>query len=210
MFQITDPKLAKALCQVQTLSYLLAFIGEEKSVTQVAEQWKIQPSAAYYRVLKLEKMGFIRVITHKKRAGKDQKYYQAISDSFFIPMGIVPEASLEVFLAHTNQHHGKVMLKAQEKAMYEFLSGSGHQWGIQIGRQNEHGQKFISLSDHTGQIPNFEDTLFPMVISSWSTLTLDYPDAQQFRQEMLALLNKFSIKKGANKYLIHFALAPIE
>ena len=210
MLTVTDPVQAKALTNVNLIGFLQTFIGQERSISEASEGWKLTLDAAYYRVKQLEGLGLIAVSSQSKRAGRNLKRYRAVCDNFFVPLGIVPEASLEEFLEATNVHFQDLMLRAQVRAIRTAFSGaSSKHWGIHIG-QDAQGQQNVRLADRQGNDPDLSDPDMPLIVAGWPHLELDHADAKDFQRELFELFRRFDRKKGARKYLFHFAFAPLE
>ena len=210
MQTVTDPAQAKALTTAKLIGFLQAFIGQERSVTEAAERWKITLNAAYYRIKQLEDLKLVSVASETARAGRNLKRYRAVSDNFFVPLGIVPEASLEEFLEATNVHFQELMLRSQVRAIRtSFLGHTQSRWGIHVG-QDANGELTVHLSDQHGKDPDLSDPEMPIIVDGWPQLRLDYDDAKTFQRELFAFFRKYGKKRGARKYLFHFALAPLE
>jgi hypothetical protein len=210
MRTITDPAQAKALTDVKLIGFVQAFIGQERSVTAAAELWQTRLDAAYYRVRQLERLGLIEVSNRVKRAGRDLKLYRAVADDFFVPLGVVPESALEVFLESSDSHFQAMMLRAQSRTIHEYFSKQRPgDWGIHIGMDGQN-QANVHLSDRQGKDPDLSDPDMPLIASGWPTLELDPEEARGLRRELLELFRKYESRRGAQKYLLRFALAPLE
>ena len=210
MLTVTDPVQAKALTDVNLIGFVQTFIGQSHSVGEAARIWKSRVDAAYYRVQQLERLGLIAVTSVSQRSGRPVKHYRAISDRFFVPFGIVPEATLEAVLETSGAHFRQEMLKAQFKATHEFLSmhPAGH-WGLHIGLDAK-GHIDVSLSDSSGNDPDLNDPDLPAIMDGSPTLYLEPNEARALRGELFELMQRFSHKGGSRKYLLHIALAPLE
>jgi hypothetical protein len=210
MRSITDPTQAKALTNAKLIGFLQAFIGQERSVTEASERWKVTLNAAYYRIKRLEDLKLIAVASETARAGRNLKRYRAVSDNFFVPLGIVPEASLEEFLEATNLHFQELMLRSQVRAIRtSFSERAPRHWGIHVG-QDGSGKLTVHLADQFGNDPDLSDPAMPIIVDGWPQLQLDYEDAKAFQRELFAFFRKYEKKRGTRKYLFHFALAPLE
>ena len=210
MLTVTDPAQAKALTDVNLIGFVQSFIGHSRSVSEAAHLWKLRVDAAYYRVRQLERLGLIAISSETGRAGRNLKRYRAVADNFFVPLGIVPEATLEAFLEATNRHFQALLLGSQAKAIRTHFSDiNSERWGIHIGL-NAHGQQTVHLSDQSGSSPDLNDVEIPMIADAWPMLRLNYADAQAIRRELFELFQRYDKKQGSRKYLFHFALAPLE
>ena len=210
MLTVTDPVQAKALTDVNLIGFVQTFIGQSHSVSEAAQIWKLRVDAAYYRVQQLERLGLIAVTSVSQRSGRPVKHYRAISDRFFVPFGIVPEATLEAILESSGAYFRQEMLKAQSKATHEFFSfhPAGH-WGLHIGLDPE-GHIDVNLSDANGNSPDLHDPDLPLIADGSPTLHLEPIEARALRRELFELIQRFSHKGGSRKYLLHVALAPLE
>ena len=210
MLTVTDPAQAKALTDVNLIGFVQTFIGQSHSVSEAAKLWKLRVDAAYYRVRQLERLGLIGVDSVSQRSGRPVKHYRSISDRFFVPFGIVPEATLEAVLETSGAHFRKEMLKAQSRATHEFLSmhPAGH-WGLHIGLDAK-GHIDVSLSDSSGNVPDLNDPDLPAIIDGSPTLHLEPSEARALRRELFELIQKYDHRGGSRKYLLHLALAPLE
>jgi hypothetical protein len=196
MQTVTDTAQAKALTNHKLIGFLQYFIGQERSVSEAAAHWQVKVETAYYRVKQLERL--------------DLKRYRAVSDNFFVPLGIIPEATLEEFLETTHQHFKQLLSHAQAREIRaHFSQERTGRWGIHIGL-NALGQQSVHLSNPDGDLPDLLDPEMPMIAHAWPQLRLDYEDAQAIRNEIFELFKRFDNRLGARKYLFHFALAPLE
>jgi hypothetical protein len=209
MLTITDPVQARALADLKCVEQLQFFLRDEHTVLEAASAWKLKLEDAYYRVSKLERLGLIQVTRVSKRAGRDTKHYRAIAEDFFVPLDIVPEMALEVFLGTTNQFFYEMLHRAQARAIHDFLAHfpAGH-WGIRIWT-DQGGEPDVSLTDQSGHYVDFRDSRMPLIASGWPHLELDFEDAHALMHDLLALMEKYRGKRGAGKYLLHFAAAPL-
>ena len=210
MLTVTDLAQAKALTDVNLIGFVQTFIGQSHSVSEAARIWKLRVDAAYYRVRQLERLGLIAVNSVSQRRGRPVKHYRAISDRFFVPFGIVPEATLEAVLETSGAHFRQEMLKAQSKATHEFFSlrPAGH-WGLHIGLDSS-GHIDVSLSDSSGDYPDLHDPNLPSILDASPTLQLEPDEAHMLQRELFELMQKYAHRGGSRKYLLHLALAPLE
>ena len=210
MLTVTDPAQAKALTDVNLIGFVQTFIGQSHSVSEAARIWKLSVDAAYYRVQQLERLGLIAVVSVVRRSGRPVKHYRAISDRFFVPFGIVPEATLEAFLETSGAHFRKEMLKAQSRATHEFLSlRPARHWGLHIGLDPS-GHFDVSWSDSSGVFPDLHDPNLPSIFDASPTLHLEPDEAHALQRELFGLMQKYAHRGGSRKYLLHLALAPLE
>ena len=158
----------------------------------------------------LERLGLIAVNSVSQRSGRPVKHYRAISDRFFVPFGIVPEATLEAFLESSGAYFRQEMLKAQSKASHEYLSlrPLGH-WGLHIGLDPS-GHIDVNLSDANGNGPDLHNPNLPVIADGSPTLHLESDEARALQRELFELIQKYGHRGGSRKYLLHVALAPLE
>lgn len=64
---------------------LLAFVGRERSLTEVSAALSMPLNLLHYHVKKLVTLGIVEVVREQPRAGRAVRYYQASSEAFFIP-----------------------------------------------------------------------------------------------------------------------------
>ena len=210
MLTVTDPAQAKALTDVKLIGFVQSFIGHSRSVSEAAHLWKLRVDAAYYRVRQLERLGLIAVTGVAGRGGRGVKQYQAISDNYFVPFGIVPEATLEAILESSGAYFRQTMLRAQSKATHEYFSlrTPGH-WGLHIGLDQQ-GHINVNWLDANGHDPDLNDPNLPVIADGSPTLHLEPDEARALQRELFALIQRFSNKNGSRKYLLHVTLAPLE
>jgi hypothetical protein len=174
----TDPRLRRLL---------LWFIRHPASVSDAANAWDMDPRRAHYYVQRLERLGLLRVVEVKARAGRPIKLYRAAGDSFFIPSPAAPKGFGEDLAREVR--HGLEL---------EFARGEG-------------GMLFTAAKNGSprGRIVRAKGVP-PRAREFWRVLTLRPQDVDALTRDINALFNRYqrgAATAGGQTYLVHAAYA---
>lgn len=202
---ITEPGAAKALIDPTTLHRLAPFIGRALTVTQAAAASGEKANTTLKRVRRFLELGLLEVDDELARAGRPMRLYRAAADVFFLPFEATRADSLEAALAERDRYAETLLRRNVVQARLDTMGT----WGTRIYR-DVRGR----LQVQTALTPNSNvtslDTDAPAVLSAWrDSLMLDFDDAKQLQREMFALLQRYLMKEGAQRYVVHLGMAPV-
>ena len=184
-FRVADPAAAAMFVDSQMRRVAL-FVGRPRTPGEVAAASNIDLRRLHHHVQKLCRLGLLRVVGERKRAGRPIKLYRAAGDAFFIDAAAVPRP------------FGKGL--AIELQASIALDHS----------QNVSGMLFTADADGrpTGRIVRREGvrTVAPEM---WRILQLGADDAEALKAELQALFTRYEQRTDAEgkTYLVHAAVA---
>lgn len=94
-FRVESEEQARLLSDPVKGAFIHPFLGKECSVAEAAKTLSCSVQTMHYRVRQLLVLGLVEVTREEKRAGRPIKYYQAVSNAFFIPDDLTKHADLE-------------------------------------------------------------------------------------------------------------------
>jgi predicted transcriptional regulator len=200
--RIKDLETAWFLIHVGHLEHLRLFIEKEVTVSQVSEKLGLDFNRAYAFVKRLLRLKLIKVARLEKRNGRPIHHYRSVADQFFVPFTLISlEQSLQAMSAELQQ----TML---QNFVHSELLGLNRNAGLQV-MQSETGAMNCMLM----QAPNEPVTGFPndqpASMLSWLPLSLDFAQAKSLQSELDQLLSRYQHQTGAQKYLLHIGLCPL-
>lgn len=81
--------MAAFLADSRRRRILLAFVGQERSLTDVSAALAMPLNLLHYHVRKLVAFGVVEVVRERPRAGRAVRYYRANNEAFFIPTNLM-------------------------------------------------------------------------------------------------------------------------
>jgi hypothetical protein len=111
LYEIRDSNVAQLLIRDSLHPALLAFTGEPKTFSDVAEDCDISLKLLDYHVKKWLKNGILHLHHEQRRAGRAVKYYQISSPRFVIPYAFTGVTSPKDFLALAQKTYEEVFEK---------------------------------------------------------------------------------------------------
>jgi hypothetical protein len=184
---VTDSRAAAVFTDPRLRRLLMWFVRHPASVGDAAIAWEMDPRRAHYYVQRLERLGLLRVVAVRARAGRPIKSYRAAGDSFFVPNHAVPkeygdELSRELresISGEFSQSDGGMLCTAA-------LNGSPRLRIVRSRKPAKRAQEF------------------------WRVLDLHPDDVSLLAHEITALFNRYQRAPapiGGQTYLVHAAIA---
>lgn len=202
---ITDPEAAAALIDPVTLHRLAPFIGRSLSVSQAAADAGEKANTTLKRVRRFVDLGLLEVAAEVARPGRAIKLYRAVADVFFVPFEATGAESLEAALAERERYSERLLRRNVVQARLDTMGT----WGTRIYRDSRGRLQVQTALTPTSNVTSLDPTA-PAVLSAWrDSLTLDFDDAKALQGEMFALLQRYLEKDGAQRYVVHLAMAPL-
>ena len=202
---ITDPEAAAALMDPGKLRHIAPFIGTEKSVGQAAEESGERPNTTLKRVRRFVELGLLTVAREVGRAGRPIKLYRSVAQVYFVPFEATGAESLEAGMAERDGYFEGLLRRNVVRARLDTIGN----WGTRIYRDGR-GR----LQVQTAVTPDVNvtslDKSAPAVLSAWRDgVMLDFEDAKALQGELFATLQRYLRKDGAQRYVVHVAMAPL-
>lgn len=202
---VQDRRMADLLTDPATLRQLEPFLGRAVSVAQAARETGEKPNTVLSRVRRLLEAGILVEYERIPRQGRPMKLYRSAADTFFIPFDATSAESLEAALAEREAYWEKLLRENVVRARFEYVG----EWGTRIYRDSR-GRLQIQTAITPDKNYTTLDPEGPAVLSAWrERVYLDFEDAKALQQEMFALLKRYQQKEGAQRYIVHLAMAPV-
>ena len=203
---VTDPAAAAALMNPRTLRQLEPFLNRERTVLEAAQETGVKPNTMLARVNRFLRLGLLVVTREVPRAGRAVKVYRSRADSFFVPYEITPSETLEAAMKE-REGYWETLLRQNVVRVRSEDVGS---WGTRIYR-DARGRLQVQAAVTPEQNYTLLAPKRPAALSAWrDAVYLDFDDAKMLQQEMFALLKKYQQKAGAQRYILHLGLAPLQ
>jgi Helix-turn-helix domain len=202
---VTDPQAAAYLANPHRAVFLYPFIGRERTASDVARTYKISVKTLLYQINRLIELGLLRVTRLETRRGSPIKHYRAVADAFFVPHEATDNETLEMMVNQWSQSLQPLYLRSFAHA----LSRVSPDWGVRISRDAS-GLLHIAPAVRPDEDWNTFEPDAPMLMEGWSTdLHLDFEDAKALQLELAEMYFKYAMKKGAQRYIVRIAAAPM-
>ncbi len=203
---------------VQARRFLAPFIGQERTVSEVAAELHVHMSSVLYRVRQFIRLGLVEEPRLGPRKGRPIKYYRSVADSFFVPFQATPLEAQEALSPHAFSEFQRALNASVGQAWLE-AAGEPQQLGIHIYRNDDSGNLNQNIvPDPDADQPNrFFDQLLepggPAVWDTWGSLKLSRQDAKALQLEIASLLGRYRTKvidEGGDEYIVRLAMAPLK
>ena len=209
---VNDDKMAGFLTKLDHLTYIQAFLGQENSVKNAAEQASVKPNQMLYYVRKMHSVGLLRITRTSNKRGKEIRYYRCIADEFFVPMQYTPFENLEAFFrAASNLMLDKQVYSQAQAVMNNTVHENYGFWmGYTPGTEDLHfrlaRKADVGLASN-GQVANVPKLASLPVAMSCRRIRLSREKAEWLRQQVMELHSLPEETEG-EYYILRLALAP--
>ena len=176
--------------------HLSPFMDQECSLAEAAQVLEISKSRMSYWVNKLLEMGLIEVLRIEKRGKHRVPIYRSVAEVFRVPLTLIPLTS------------GESLLEVQRLKFDQQLEESL----IQVGRMNPQNWHIRFSLEGTfwrlDLLPNDRDKESLELVNEWGRLRLSKAQAKTFRQELMALVKRYSniTEEGGSNHLYKLVL----
>ena len=202
---VRDPAAARMLVRPSGLRRLEPFMGPPRSVGEVARTTGEKPNTVLRRVGRLIDLGLLEVAEERPRAGRSIRRYRAAADVFFVPFEATGAADLTSALAERDADWERLLRRHVVRARREAMGT----WGTRIYRDGR-GRLQIQTAVSPDANASMLDDDMPAALSAWrDQIWLDHADAKELQRELYALVQRYQRARGAQRYVIHVAMAAI-
>lgn len=207
---ITDSTQARLMVHPEFSPLIDALIGQELSISALAQQAKLPLDTVHYRVKKLLKAGLLREVRQEKRAGRAIRIYSAVADSFFIPYSSFTHATLEEKFMHWEMRVAKLVVRSQLRLMRDTFSDLGS-LGPLLAR-NAQGRLTEDLVRPRGEKIDLMDMDFPAIMDGLLSLRLPFEKAKALQAELDAIYRRYETPQRpaqGQRYALRLLLLPV-
>lgn len=202
---VRDPAAARWLVRPSSLRQLAPFLGQARSVGEVAELTGERPNTVLKRTRRLQQLGLLRCVEVRPRAGRPIRRYRTSADVFFVPFEATGADSLEGALAERDAYWERLLRRNVVRARIEAMGT----WGTRIYR-DARGRLQVQTAVSPDANATMLDHDMPAALSAWrDQVMLDHADAKALQRELFELLLKYQRKRGAQRYVVHVGLAAV-
>lgn len=219
LLRLEDPQAARVVADLQARRFLEPFIGQERTVKDVAAALEVNMSSVLYRVRQFIRLGLLREVRAEPRKGRPIRHYRSVADGFFVPFAATPLATQEALSPHT---FGAFQSVLNESVGQAWLAATGEQQALGIhlfrGGDGKLNQDIVPNPDPDEPSHFFRQLLgpdAPAVWDTWGSLRLAYEDAKALQQEIASLLGRYRDKvmetggdAYGDTYIVRLAMAP--
>ena len=196
---VTDPKAVRWLTDIERARFLKPFFRCAVTVGEAAAELCADPNWTYKQVKCLEKLGLLELSRTEAKRGRPLRYYRTAADEFFVPREAV---SFEDFLYQLGYQLEQTLAHNLSET---FKNAQGELPGLRVFC----GEGSVAVLGAAAPGRSWEPSEGSSPAHSmWKRVTLDYEDALNLRNELDALLGKYSVKEGQQAYILRLALAP--
>jgi DNA-binding MarR family transcriptional regulator len=182
---VQNSEAADALLRPATFRLFVAFLGVERNLSDAAKTLNVPSSSLKYHVDKFIKWGLLEVKRTQSRRGKSIKFYQAVSNRFFIPFAKTSMQDLETLMqfmqAELQDQFTQDLVRAGLKLNPEAALGGTC---IHLLENQRFSLDFSPTPPSDWQEPSFG---FAPLWTSWTTVFLSPEEAQTLHDELQRL-----------------------
>jgi hypothetical protein len=180
---VSDRRAADALCRPFPRHLVLSLIGRDASVSELVVESGLSMRAMHYQVVRLAKLGLLKVSARTKRGGRPITRYTASAGSFFVPESLM------------TRRPGAVLDRELRDAL-----DRAHADGMLFYRDSAGGMAMREVRTAVDA---------RIAADIWLILTLDEREAKQLAVDIRTLLDRARRKpphRRQRKYLCRWAL----
>lgn len=173
---------ANALLRPTTFRFFQVFLGVERNLSDAAKTLNVPSSSLKYHVDKFLEWGLLEVKRIQSRRGKSVKFYQTVSNHFFIPFAKTSledlEALTRVMQAELQDQFTQDLVRAGLKLNPQAALGGTC---IRLLADQRSSIDFSLTPPSDREEPSFD---FAPLWSSWTTVFLNPDEAQAVHEEL--------------------------
>lgn len=198
---LTDLRAAKVVTDRAQLRLLAPFMGQERTVSQVATLLNLSTTATYKITQRFLKLGLLCETRREARSGRALRYYRAPA-AYFTPFTVL---SMEQIGQHNRAAHLDRFERNFERTVRRDLQGG---WGA-LTQVLPSGEPFYDIATQGGASwdPLNDDS--PVILSGWNLVTLPPAEARALQREITAVVVPYLNRQDTGKtYLLGVFLTP--
>ena len=202
---VTDALLTDVLLDPAQRRYLEPFFARALTVSDAAAELAVKGNSLLYQVKRLCRLGLLQIVRTETRGGRTVKLYRATAERFFVPFAQTDAATLEELFYNTNAPRARRFARNLARVVLETPEAT---MGYLVGR-HEGGEVDAYFSPDGERVLSLLEPSAPAAGRSWVTLSLTHEEAKALQREQWELWAKYLSKRGPQRYLAHFDLAPV-
>lgn len=201
---IDNSDTAEFLLNTESRRLIQPFWGKAKTAAVAAKELGMSTSSLLYQINKLLDLGILKIVAEKKRAGRASKVYQTTTESYFVPFKVTKAETLEAYLQGVKSYYEKLLTSS----IAEVMQAADKDWGMRLYR-DEDGKLQMLTATYPDKVIRLDEAGPAILDFYYPDLQLDFEDAKALQQELGQVFQKYSQKRGSQKYLWHVGLTPV-
>ena len=199
---VKDIRAIDLLAKPEYRFLLLPFFQAEKSVSEAAEEARVELRKMYYLCQRACKLGLLRIASTQKRKGRAIKRYRAAADAFFVPYTYMRETLREIFF----ESELKLLPMVADASAHSFVKINGDvlyddEWGRlyrpHLGTgfssfTNSSKKRFLDLDAY---LEHLNDAPTPYLKYTLN-LSLSQADAKSLQRELIDVMQRYTRRVG--------------
>ena len=213
--ELSDPEAARVVTDTKARRYLEPFIGQERSVSQLAQELSVHISSADYRVKQFLRLGLVEQTRLERRRGRAVKYYSAVAEGFYVPFSATSHATTETLSPNAFENLQARLNKSIAEA-WTRAAGEPRALGIHLYRaDNGAPSQNITTYPDADEPTRFFEALCeagaPAVWDTWGSRRLSPENAKRLQRELASMLQRYppDDAPGNEAYIVRLAIAPL-
>ena len=198
---VHDPEAAAILTSLDEMRFLAPFLARDRTVAAVALETGEKANTVFVRVRRFLRLGLLRVVSERPRAGRAVKVYRSSADAYFVPKALA--GSVEGSGERWMDYWDRLFARALSDAFSE------DPLGVRIYR-DEHGVFSTSVARDPHENVTMLEPQAPALFSMFhDDVRLDFEDAKRFQRELHELVQRYVNAGGAQRYALRLNLVPV-
>lgn len=108
---------ASLLARPESRRFLEPFIGQERTAGQAAQELGVSVERLLYRLRQLRAAGLLLETGQRRRAGRPERLYRAVSDAFIVPFALTPFSDLDAQMARQMAPFQRLEVRASARRL---------------------------------------------------------------------------------------------
>jgi hypothetical protein len=196
--------------------YFAAFLGRERSASQVARELQVDVGSVLYRIKRMCTYGLLSCVRVEPRAGRPIRYYRAVADAVFAPLELTSLSSIAELFRFGRHDSAQDLDRALENAWLRL--GRDQHWGTHLYRHpsGEVNRDFVPRR-LLGQEQFWSAVLAadaPAVWDQYTVLHLTKETAKALQRHLSKIAGEYGSRTAAGDktvpYLCRLAIAPLD
>ena len=215
-FRVESVEAARLVTDPASLRFLEPFVGQERSVGEVAFEIGASMSSVLYRVRQFVRLGLVTESALQPRRGRPIRRYRSVAEGFFVPFRVTAATTEESLAALAFRRWRELLDVSVGRAWVEAF-GDENPIGIQLFRRPDGSvTRNIAPDPDGGRWSRSLDLLLepasPAVWDAWNTVRLSRRNAKALQREIADLAQRYRAleQEGGRDHLVRLAIAPID
>jgi hypothetical protein len=183
VYEVSNPALADFLGDTRRRMILLAFVRQERSLTEASASLVMPLNLLHYHVKRLVGLGALSVVREQRRGGRAIRYYRASASAFLIP-------------SHLMTKSVGASLSRELRALLDDAAGEAAGMMLDLDEADRPRLRFVG------------DELTAIPWETWRVMRLSTGETAKFASELKELVKRYEGRSRASgpTFLFHAAI----